>query len=158
MGVMVVMEKMLSVAMNPASLPVHVAAFTGRRAFSAAPAVGEGDLWCGYGHGGQNYERESEHTRTPPSGVAPIIDAQTRLDRGQTDLSRVLDAGASIGQTQAERGFPDLPDDYRRLSYSAVRAGYRLDVAVLKADAALARQNARTTHCADWYDQLQAGL
>ncbi|WP_165937725.1 hypothetical protein [Antarcticimicrobium sediminis] len=44
------------------------------------------------------------------------------------------------------------------MSHSDVRTGDRLDVAVLKSDAALARQNARTVRCADWYDHLQEGL
>ncbi len=77
---------------------------------------------------------------------------------GQTDSARIQAAGAAVGGARAEQVLPDLPEDCRRLSYSGVRAGDRLDVAVLKADAALARQNARTARCADWYDQLQAGL
>jgi len=64
----------------------------------------------------------------------------------------------AVGEARAEQVLPDLPEDCRRLSYSGVRKGDRLDVAVLKADAALARQNARTMRCADWYDQLHAGL
>lgn len=77
---------------------------------------------------------------------------------GQTDIARIQAAGEAVGEARAEQVLPDLPEDCRRLSYSGVRAGDRLDVAVLKADGALARQNARTTRCADWYDQLQAGL
>lgn len=77
---------------------------------------------------------------------------------GQTDIARIQAAGEVVGEARAEQVLPDLPEDCRRLSYSGLRKGDRLDVAVLKADAALARQNARTTRCADWYDQLQAGL
>lgn len=77
---------------------------------------------------------------------------------GQTDGARIQAAGEAVGEARAEQVLPDLPDDCRRLSYSGVRAGDRLDVAVLKTDAALARQNARTSRCADWYDQLKAGL
>lgn len=77
---------------------------------------------------------------------------------GQTESARIQAAGEAVGEARAEQVLPDLPEDCRRLSYSGVREGDRLDVAVLKADAALSRQNARTTRCADWYDQLQAGL
>lgn len=77
---------------------------------------------------------------------------------GQTDIARIQAAGKAVGEARAEQVLPDLPEDCRRQSYSGVGKGDRLDVAVLKADAALARQNARTTRCADWYDQLQAGL
>ena len=77
---------------------------------------------------------------------------------GQTDIARLQSAGEAVGEARAEQMLPDLPEDCRRLSYSRVRMGDRLDVAVLKADSALARQNARTTRCADWYDQLQAVL
>lgn len=65
-------------------------------------------------------------------------------------------AGAASGEVRAERSLPSLPEDCRRLSRSGVQEGDRLDVAVLKADAALDRQNARTARCAGWYDQLQA--
>lgn len=77
---------------------------------------------------------------------------------GQTDIARIQAAGEAVGETRAEQVLPDLPEDCRRLSYSGVREGDRLDVAVLKAGAALTRQNARTARCADWYDQLRASL
>lgn len=66
--------------------------------------------------------------------------------------------GRVVGEVRAAQILPDLPDDCRRLTFSGVREGDRLDVAVLKADAALARQNAQAVRCADWYDQLKAGL
>lgn len=77
---------------------------------------------------------------------------------GQTDIARIQAAGEAVGEARAEQVLPDRPEDCARLSYSGVRAGDRLDVAVLKTDAALARQNARTARCAEWYDQIQAGL
>lgn len=70
----------------------------------------------------------------------------------QTDLARVQSAGQDVGEARAADVWRNLPDDCRRLSRSGVRAGDRLDVAVLKADAALSRQNARTLRCAEWYD------
>ncbi|WP_123628161.1 hypothetical protein [Phaeobacter inhibens] len=76
---------------------------------------------------------------------------------GLTDVDRVRAAGAAAGEVLAERTLPLLPDDCRRLSRSGVREGDRLDVAVLKADAALNRPNARTARCSGWYDQLKSG-
>jgi hypothetical protein len=61
---------------------------------------------------------------------------------------------AVVVEARAEQVLPDLPADCRRQSRSGVQAGDRLDVAVLKTDAALDRQNARTLRCAEWYDQL----
>jgi len=70
-----------------------------------------------------------------------------------------LDAvGADRGARAAERTLPPLPKDCRALSRAGVQAGDRLDVALLKIDRALARQNMRTTRCAEWYDQLRSGL
>lgn len=70
-----------------------------------------------------------------------------------------LDAvGADRGARAAERTLPALPADCRALSRAGVREGDRLDVALLKIDRALTRQNMRTTRCAEWYDQLRAGL
>jgi hypothetical protein len=77
----------------------------------------------------------------------------------RTDLDRVQNAGAVIGRERAaDAPLPELPPDCRRQSRSGVVDGDRLDVALLKTDAALARQNARTRDCAAWYDELRAGL
>ena len=77
---------------------------------------------------------------------------------GQTDLERVQSAGGAIGLARADRVLPDLPSDCRLFARGGVREGDRLDVALLKVDSALSRQNARTARCADWYDQIQAGI
>ncbi|MEH6521244.1 hypothetical protein [Sulfitobacter sp.] len=70
-----------------------------------------------------------------------------------------LDAvGAERGARAAERILPPLPEDCRALSRAGVQEGDRLDVALLKIDRALTRQNMRTTRCAEWFDQLRAGL
>ncbi len=70
-----------------------------------------------------------------------------------------LDAvGADRGTRTAERTMPPLPEDCRTLSRASVQEGDRLDVALLKIDRALTRQNMRTTRCAEWFDQLRAGL
>ncbi len=70
-----------------------------------------------------------------------------------------LDAvGAERGARAANRTLPPLPEDCRALSRAGVQAGDRLDIALLKIDRALTRQNMRTTRCAEWFDQLRAGL
>lgn len=76
----------------------------------------------------------------------------------EDDAARLRAAGQAVGETRAEKALPDLPEDCRRRSYSGVGQGDRLDVALLKTDAALTRQNARTRRCADWYDDLQEGF
>lgn len=75
---------------------------------------------------------------------------------GQTDLERVDAAAQAVGKARAADLWPDLPADCRRTSRSGIEQGDRLDIAVLKADEALARQNGRTLRCADWYDQQSA--
>lgn len=71
------------------------------------------------------------------------------------DLAAIEHAAQGVGQIEAQRTLPDLPLDCRRKSKSGVQAGDRLDVALLKTDAALNRQNKRSTRCAGWYDQLR---
>ncbi len=66
--------------------------------------------------------------------------------------------GADRGARAAERTLSPLPEDCRVLSRAGVQEGDRLDVALLKIDRALTRQNMRTTRCAEWFDQLHAGL
>lgn len=75
---------------------------------------------------------------------------------GQTDLERIDAAAQAVGEARAADVWPELPADCRRTSRSGIQQGDRLDVAVLKADEALARQNARTVRCAGWYDQQRA--
>lgn len=75
---------------------------------------------------------------------------------GQTDRERIDAAAQAVGEARAAYVWPKLPSDCRRTSRSGIRQGDRLDVAVMKADQALSRQNARTRRCADWYDQQRA--
>ena len=72
--------------------------------------------------------------------------------------ARLEAVGAAHGARVAERTVPPFPEDCRALSRAGVQRGDRLDVALLKVDRALMRQNMRTTRCAQWYDQLRAGL
>lgn len=80
----------------------------------------------------------------------------------QTDAARLAAAGRSIGTARAGPAIAEAlatpPDDCRRTARGGVQAGERLDVAVLRLDAALARQNARTLACADWLDATRTGL
>ena len=71
---------------------------------------------------------------------------------------RLYAAATAQGEIEATKQLPDLPPDCRQISRSGVRRGDRLDTALLKTDAALARQNDRTGRCADWYDEIQAGF
>lgn len=75
---------------------------------------------------------------------------------GQTDLKRIDTAAQTVGAVRADDVWPELPADCRLTSRSGIQRGDRLDVAVLKADAALSRQNARTLRCARWYQQIRA--
>ena len=76
-------------------------------------------------------------------------------DRTDAQLQAV---GADAGVRAAERTLPAFPDDCRSHARAGVKEGDRLDVALLKFDAALSRQNGRTTRCGEWYDGLRAGL
>ncbi|MEO0485260.1 MAG: hypothetical protein AAF092_05055 [Pseudomonadota bacterium] len=70
-----------------------------------------------------------------------------------TDAERLEAAGQALGEVRAASLWPDYPEDCRRTARGDVQTGDRLDVAVLKLDDALTRQNARTRRCAAWYDQ-----
>lgn len=61
-----------------------------------------------------------------------------------------------VGEALAAGTLPDLPADCRRKDASGVAEGDRLDLALLKAERALARQNARTGRCAAFYDEVKA--
>lgn len=76
---------------------------------------------------------------------------------GQTE-SRPFKAIEGQAEIEAGRVLPDFPPRCRALIFSDVRPGDRLDVALLKTDAALARQHSQTRICAAWYDELKAGL
>lgn len=70
-----------------------------------------------------------------------------------------LDAAAETqGQLEATRTLPDWPERCRQIIRSGVRSGDRLDVAVLKTDAALVRQQELARVCARWYDELRDGF
>ncbi len=49
-----------------------------------------------------------------------------------------------------------LPTDCRVAERSGVKAGDRLDIALVKTDKALGRANARVGRCAAWYDTQAA--
>ena len=86
--------------------------------------------------------------------MATSLAACARNDHKQR-LRAVTEARA---ERAAARRLPPLPADCRTPAHAGVREGDRLDVAVLKLDDALTQQIARTERCADWYDQLRAGM
>ncbi|TYC50652.1 hypothetical protein FMN50_22790 [Rhodobacterales bacterium] len=68
---------------------------------------------------------------------------------------------ASVEQaalTEATKHFPQYPADCRRKERSGVRNGDPLDVALIRTDNALGRQNDRIRRCSGWYDELKAGF
>ena len=71
-----------------------------------------------------------------------------------TDSARVAEAAAQKAVLEADR-LPDLPADCRKQERAGLSQGERLDVAVLKLDAALTRQNARGERCAAWFDRVR---
>lgn len=71
----------------------------------------------------------------------------------QTDRGRIDVAARAVGEVRAAGVWPEYPADCRRTSRSGILRGDRLDVALLKADEALVRQNSRTRRCAAWYDE-----
>lgn len=73
-----------------------------------------------------------------------------------TAEQRATAAGRAMGELEAGRLMPPLPDDCRRNERSGVREGERLDVALLRTDQALGRQNARGRRCAGWYDRIRS--
>lgn len=75
-----------------------------------------------------------------------------------TNKSRVIAAGKLSGEIEASKKLADFPTDCRSKARSGVRVGERLDVALLRTDQALTRQNNRTQRCAEWYDELKANI
>ncbi len=71
-----------------------------------------------------------------------------------TAEKQALDAAINAGQL-AGVVLPILPDDCAKTARSGVRAGERLDVALIRTDQALSRQNARTRRCAAWYNKVR---
>lgn len=75
-----------------------------------------------------------------------------------TDKERAQRAGAALGVIEAQKVWPNLPDDCRKQERSGVRMGEPLDTALIRTDRALGRANARVKRCADWHDQVGAGI
>lgn len=61
-----------------------------------------------------------------------------------------------VDQALAIRTHPALPADCRIREQSGVKAGDRLDIALLKSERALGRANARVERCADFYEKVVA--
>ena len=75
-----------------------------------------------------------------------------------TNKNRVIGAAKSSGEVEASKKLAEYPSDCRKTSRSGVRIGERLDVALLRTDQALTRQNNRTKRCAAWYDELKSNI
>ena len=77
----------------------------------------------------------------------------------ETAAHRQADAGLVADALELSKPgleLPPLPEDCRRTGRSGVRQGQRLDEALMRTDAALTAQNARTTRCAGFYDRIRA--
>lgn len=72
--------------------------------------------------------------------------------------ARLKAAAEARGQLQATRDLPEWPERCRQTMRSGVRDGDRLDVALLKTDAALVRQQELARACSRWYDELREGF
>lgn len=81
----------------------------------------------------------------------------TLLSACATADDRLVLAGTKTGLTAATKLLPIYPEDCRKRERSGVRSGEPLDVALLRADQALGRANARVARCGRWYDTLKAG-
>lgn len=73
----------------------------------------------------------------------------------QTAEQLALKSAAKAGEIEASKELPDYPDHCRTTARSGVQKGDRLDVALLRTENALNRQNGRTRRCADWYDKIK---
>src|SRR5262245_8493952 len=74
---------------------------------------------------------------------------RTQAEAGVADQAIAL----AEANREAARKWPDLPGACRKRSRSGVKAGDRLDVALLKTDFALGEANNRQAYCNGWYDR-----
>ena len=81
-----------------------------------------------------------------------FLAACTPADRA---IQRAAETRAAVEQA---RQLPSYPARCRQKHRSGVSASDRLDVALLKADAALVQHHRQTDACAAWYDDLRAGV
>ena len=73
--------------------------------------------------------------------------------------SRLLqEAAQQQGQALADKSLPAYPDDCRtKESHAPLSDGFEIRSILKRERQALARQNARTDRCADFYDGLAGG-
>lgn len=82
--------------------------------------------------------------------LAGCVSAEQKM----RDAARKKAAADQVGAALESAGArPPLPSDCRKLERSGVKVGDRLDIALVKTDAALGRANQRVTRCAGWYDE-----
>lgn len=71
------------------------------------------------------------------------------------DAERTKAEAGLVEQALKPQPLPALPGDCRRQEASGIAEGDRLDTAVVKADGARKRANARVLRCADFYDGVK---
>lgn len=85
----------------------------------------------------------------------------TACESNKEALARALAEQRAADQVaaaiEAGKVIPEIPADCRRKEASGVTVGERLDVALLKAERAIQRGNARIERCAAWQDEYREG-
>jgi len=90
--------------------------------------------------------------------VVGCATAESQLNQAARDKAAAVEerSAFAVAEEAAKQPLPPLPDDCRRKEYSGVKIGERLDIALLKTDAALTRANSRVLRCAGFYDEVKA--
>lgn len=82
-------------------------------------------------------------------------------DRFANLVEREREAGlveqALTAADKPETPLPDQPADCPKPETAMIKSGERLDVALVKTDAALDRANAKAKACSDWYASIKKG-
>ena len=86
------------------------------------------------------------------AGCANLNKQLAEAGKAKGEASVVDDA---LALSQRRPDLPEYPDYCRDMERSGVMRGERLDAALLKTDAALARANARPARCAAWYEEIR---
>ena len=86
----------------------------------------------------------------------PVFLAGCATNNEQARLGQALATADVIRLAEQELAkLPPIPADCKKLERSGVKAGDRLDVALLKTDQALGRSNNRVSRCAKWYEDVR---
>lgn len=85
------------------------------------------------------------------AGCATPADRLGKAGATKAD-ARLVDQALEAARASAKADLPPMPAECRRTERVEVKAGDRLDVVVVRYDAALTRVNGRIEHCGAWYD------